>query len=117
MLMSDTALRRYMETGSVDDAIRASQDTHARALQEWGGEENLAHAHAEFGTEYEDVVPKTVMSFTTDPEVAKYFANGGPVYRAMISPSDGIRQTLPGAGESEVLIPHAIKVEEWTDRL
>ncbi|WP_327349392.1 DUF6531 domain-containing protein [Streptomyces sp. NBC_01321] len=113
-LMSEAARRAYLEGGSVEDALRASQEAHAVALREWGSPEALAHAHAEFGTDMQKAFgDRSVMSFTTDPEVAKVFARGGPVYRAMINPSEGFWQTLPGAGESEVLIPHMIKVEPW----
>ncbi|MHC3818339.1 putative T7SS-secreted protein [Streptomyces sp. DT9] len=113
-LMSEAAQRAYFEGGSIDDALRVSQEAHASALKEWGSPDSLAHAHSEFGTEMQQAYgPRSVMSFTTDPEVAKYFANGGPVYRAMIHPSEGIWQSLPGAGESEVLIPNMIKVEPW----
>lgn len=62
----------------------------------------------------EAYAPRSVMSFTTDPAIAKSFANGGTVYRATIEPSEGIRQSLPGAGESEVLIPNMIEAEPWT---
>ena len=47
------------------------------------------------------------------PDVAKDFARGGSVYRAMIEASEGVWQSLPGAGESEVLIPNMIEVERW----
>ncbi|MFJ1972167.1 DUF6531 domain-containing protein [Streptomyces sp. NPDC087903] len=114
LLMSEAAQRAFYEGGSVEDALRVSQEAHGSALAEWGGPDQLAHAHSEFGTEMQQAYgPRSVMSFTTDPEVAKYFANGGPVYRAMIDPSEGIWQSLPGAGESEVLIPNMIKVEPW----
>jgi hypothetical protein len=98
LLMSEAAQRAYYEGGSVEDALRVSQEAHASALAEWGGPDELAHGHSEFGTEMQQVYgPRSVMSFTTDPEVAKYFARGGPVYRAMIDPSEGIWQSLPGA--------------------
>lgn len=54
-----------------------------------------------------------MISFTTDQETAKYFAGGGPIYRAVIDPSEGIWQSLPGSGENEVLIPNMIEVELW----
>lgn len=92
-----------------------SQEAHAAALKEWGSPDVLAQAHAEFGTEMQHAFgDRSVMSFTTDPEMAKYFAEGGPVYRAMIHPREGIWQSLPGSGESEVLIPDMIKVDPWT---
>ncbi len=114
LLMSEAAQRAYFEGGSVEDALRASQEAHSSALAGWGSPDELAQAHSEFGTEMQQAYgPRSVMSFTTDPEVAKYFARGGPVYRAMIGPGEGIWQSLPGARESEVLIPNMIKVEPW----
>ncbi|MFE7106288.1 hypothetical protein ACFU98_11970 [Streptomyces sp. NPDC057575] len=112
--MSQAAQRAYSEGGSVEDALRVSQEAHASALAEWGSPDALAPAHAEFGTDMQKAFgDRSVMSFTTDPERAKYFAEVGSVYRAMIHPSEGIWQSLPGAGESEVLIPSMIKVEPW----
>ncbi|QSY51421.1 MULTISPECIES: hypothetical protein [Streptomyces] len=116
MLMSEAAQRGYMEGGqSVDAALRASRETHASALSEWGGTDNLIRAHAEFGTEMGAYGDRSLMSFTTDLERAKYFANGGPVHMARIHPSEGIWQTLETSTENEVLIPHAIKVKPWTE--
>ncbi|MEV6671809.1 hypothetical protein [Streptomyces sp. NPDC051162] len=114
LLMSEAAQDVYFTGGSVEDALRASQEAHSAALAEWGSAADLAQAHSEFGTDMQKAYgPRSVMSFTTDPEMAKYFARGGPVYRAMIHPSEGIWQSLPGAGESEVLIPNMIEVEPW----
>jgi hypothetical protein len=113
--MSEAAQRAYYEGGSVEDALGASQAAHFAALTEWGSPDDLAQAHSEFGTDTQQAYgPRSVMSFTTDPEMAKYFARGGGIYRAMIHPSEGIWQSLLGAGESEVLIPNMIEVEPWT---
>ncbi|MEW1688987.1 putative T7SS-secreted protein [Streptomyces sp. NPDC091265] len=115
-LMSEAAKRAYFEGNSIEDALRVSQEAHASALAEWGGPDALAQAHAEFGTDMHAAFgDRSVMSFTTDLERAKYFAEGGSVYRAMIHPSEGIWQSLPGATESEVLIPNMIKVDRWAD--
>ena len=114
LLMSEAAQRAYYEGGSISEALRASQETHSAALAEWGGPDELAQAHSMFGTHMQQAYgPRSVMSFTTDVGTAKYFARGGPVYRAMIDPGEGIWQSLPGAGESEVLIPNMIEVERW----
>jgi hypothetical protein len=68
-----------------------------------------------WGTEMQPAYgPRSTISFSTDPAVAKDFATGGQVYRAMIDPSVGIWQGLPGSGESGVLIPGVIGVERWT---
>jgi hypothetical protein len=53
-----------------------------------------------------------MISFTTDLNVAQGFA--GPddiVYQTSISAAYGYTQTLPGAGEQEILIPNMIQVE------
>lgn len=114
-IMSEAAQRGFVEGGdSVEAGLQASQDAHTAALSEWGSADNLAQAHGEFGTEMQQAYgPRSVISFTSNPDMAKYFANGGPVYRAMIHPSEGIWQSLPGSGESEVLIPNMIEVEPW----
>ncbi|MQY11493.1 hypothetical protein SRB5_16120 [Streptomyces sp. RB5] len=116
MLMSDAAYVGFQESGSLTDALVASERAHSNALAEWGGIENLIHAHAEFGTELKDVSgPRSMMSFTTDPNVARDFADGGPVYTAQVRVSDVVMQTLEGSSEKEVLVPHMIKVEEWKE--
>jgi large repetitive protein len=113
MIMSEAAQQGYMESGgSVDAAREASEDAHAAALSEWGSEDDLAQAHGLFGTELQqEYGPRSTISFTTNPDVAKIF--GSQLYSATISPSEGIWQSLPGAGESEVLIPNMIEVEPW----
>ncbi|MEV4599900.1 hypothetical protein AB0K15_21185 [Amycolatopsis sp. NPDC049253] len=40
---------------------------------------------------------RSVISFSPNADIAKYW------------------QSLPGVGESEVLIPHMIEAESWTD--
>ncbi|WP_431044137.1 putative T7SS-secreted protein [Streptomyces sp. P1-3] len=83
-IMSEAAQHAYADSGSIDTALRASQDAHAAALREWGSEDDLARAHGEFGTDMQQYGPRSVSSFTTDPEVARNFANGGPIYQATI---------------------------------
>jgi hypothetical protein len=113
-VMSDAAQRGYYESGgSVDEAAKAGKEAHAKDLAEWDGENDLAQAHSEFGTDMREFGPKSTMSWTTDPEVAKSFANGGRIYRATIDPSEGIWQSLPTSTESEVLVPNMIGAEIW----
>ncbi|MGW1076205.1 putative T7SS-secreted protein [Streptomyces sp. NPDC002537] len=114
LLMSQAAQDAYMQTGSVDAALQASREAHTGALAEWGDADTLAQAHAEFGTDMQEAYgPRSVMSFTTDPDRAKFFADGGTVYSTSIHPDDGIWQTLPTSTEQEILIPHLIKVKPW----
>jgi hypothetical protein len=115
MVMSDTARRVYAETGSIDEALAASRRSHAAGIEAWGSEGLYAQAHGEFGTELSEIGERSMISFTTDPNVAKRFAGpNGTVWTTQVSPDDVIVQTLPGAGESEVLVRHMIGVEPWT---
>jgi hypothetical protein len=50
--------------------------------------------------------PRSMMSFTTDINVARSF--GSTVYAARVPRNQMIMQTLPGAGEAEVLIPQSL---------
>jgi hypothetical protein len=114
MLMSDAARIAYAETGSLDAARAASQRAHAAGIEAWGSEDLYAQAHAEWGSEIAEVGDRSMISFTTDPAVAKQFAGAnGTVFTANASPDDLIYQSLPGAGESEVLVRHMIGVEPW----
>lgn len=52
-----------------------------------------------------------MISWTTDPAVAANFAGeGGIVIQAVVPRSAVLPQTLAGAAESEVLIPHMLMV-------
>lgn len=50
-LMSDAARSTYAGTGSMEEAMKASQQAHADALQAWGSLDNYVQAHGSFGTE------------------------------------------------------------------
>jgi hypothetical protein len=106
--MSDAARIGYMESGgSVADAQAASEVAHAAGIETWGSEADYVQAHGAFGTELSQFGPKSMISVTTDPAIAKLFAGpGGTVFSAVVDPSILIPQTLPGAGESEFLILH-----------
>lgn len=72
-------------------------------------------AHGAFGTEFqrEIGIPRSMISFTTDPEIAVRFAGrNGAVFSARVPVSAVFPQTLPGASEAEVLVLHLIQVEE-----
>jgi RHS repeat-associated protein len=107
-LMSDAARAGYMESGgSVAAARTASEAAHAAGIETWGSEAFYAGAHGAFGTELSQIGPRSMISVTTDPAIAKIFAGpGGRVFSAVVDPSILIPQTLEGAGESEFFIPH-----------
>lgn len=107
-LMSDAARTAYMESGgSVDAAWTASEAAHAAGIEAWGSETDYAMAHGAFGQEISEIGPRSMISVTTDPAIAKLFAGpAGRVFSAVVDPSMLIPQTLEGAGESEFLIRH-----------
>jgi RHS repeat-associated protein len=114
MMMSEAAQLSYMEEGaSVSQARAASEVAHAEAVASWGDENTYAEAHGEFGTEMSELAPRTMISFSTDPDVAKNFARGASVYSATINISDGLWQPNLESTESEVLIRNMIAVELW----
>lgn len=105
-ILSDAAQRSYMETGSLNDAYAASDATHQQWIDIWGSEDQYAQAHGAFGTEMKPAfgLDRTFISVTTDPATAAYFSEGGTVYGGYVPRSQLINQTLPGAGESELLL-------------
>jgi RHS repeat-associated protein len=107
-LMSDAARTGFFESGgSLEAAKAASESAHEAGIDAWGSLDNYVQAHGEFGTELSEVGPRSMISVTTDPAVAKYFAGpGGRVFSAVVDPSILIPQTIEGATESEFLIPH-----------
>ncbi|WP_328712356.1 DUF6531 domain-containing protein [Nocardia salmonicida] len=109
-MMSDAARHEYYSTGSVEEALKASQRAHTEAIDEWGSLDNYVQAHGEWGQEIgrDGFGPRSMMSFTTDENVARRF--GDTIYTALVPRSSIYPQTLPGAGESEVLIPHMVQV-------
>jgi hypothetical protein len=114
-VMSDTAQRVFIESGgSLDDAMRASRDAHEAGIRAWGSENVYVQAHGAFGTELAEIGERSMISFTTDPAIAKQFAGpGGQVYQAIISRADVIFQSLPSVGEAEVLVRNMITVSPW----
>ena len=53
-----------------------------------------------------------MVSVTTDIDIAKYFAGeGGRVFSADVDRSALIEQSLPGASESEYLIPNMFEAD------
>lgn len=77
---------------------------------------DYVQTHAAFGLEMPKAfeLKRTLISVTTDPEVARYYAGqSGRVYEAFISKADLLKQTLYGAGESEYLIRLGKKGFKW----
>ncbi|WP_412740111.1 RHS repeat-associated core domain-containing protein [Krasilnikovia sp. MM14-A1259] len=116
LIMSDAAAEKYGETGSVAEALAASREAHNAGIESWGSEDNYVQAHGAFGTEMDEIGPKSMISFTTDPAVAKIFAGpDGTIYVARLAPGQGIVQTMPGAGESEILVPNMIRARPMAE--
>ena len=112
MLMSDAARNAYQESGSISQALRRSDSAHSAGVTAWGSEDLYVQAHGAFGTEINEIGERSMMSFTTDPKVARYFAGeSGTVFTAQVPRSHMLQQTLEGAGESEVLIRHMVRVD------
>lgn len=105
--MSDATRNLYFETGNLEMAYMQSGAIHDSWLDIWGNEMDYVQAHGAFGTEMSEAfdLRRTLMSVTTDPDVARRFAGtNGRVFEAYIPRSQLIEQTLGGAGESEYLI-------------
>jgi len=105
--MSDATRNIYMETGNLSTAYQQTGAVHNSWLKVWGNEVDYAQAHGAFGTELSQAfgLDRTLMSVTTDPNIARGFAgNKGRVFEAYVPKSQLIKQTLSGAGESEYLI-------------
>lgn len=103
----------------MDSAVSAARSASAAAdetqMQFLGLHDLYAQAHSALGTEMANDVgaSRSMISFTTDPDVARGFAgSNGIVYRATMPESGAFPQTLPGANEQEILILHMIQVEE-----
>jgi RHS repeat-associated protein len=107
-LMSDAARVGYEESGGSVQAARAASETaHAAGIETWGSEAAYAQAHGEFSSELSQIGARSMLSVTTDPAVAKFFAgSGGQVFSAVVDPALLIPQTMKTANESEFLITH-----------
>ena len=106
-LMSDATRHAYRETGNLEFAYYNSASIHNQWIKIWGSENYYVQAHGEFGIELTEAfgIDRTLISVTTDINVAQRFAGqGGHIFEAFIPRSQLIKQTLNGAGESEFLI-------------
>lgn len=111
MLMSDSMRNSYYNNGgNIEMAFQESSQTHQKWIEIWGNESDFAFAHGEWGSELssEFGMDRTLISTTTDPEIAKYFATSrnrnGRVYTVSVPRSSVIFQPNSNSGESEVLI-------------
>jgi hypothetical protein len=79
----------------------------------WGSEGDYVEAHGAFGHDISDVSgERSMVSVTTDPDVAQRFAGkDGVILRAEVPRDSLLPQTLPGANESEHLARHSIRME------
>ncbi len=105
-LLSDAGQRSYLETGDLNSAYKSSQSTHDEWIDIWDTEADFIQAHGEFGDELKQAfgLDKSFLSVTTDLDVARYFSNGGSLYKAEIPKSQLIQQTLETSTESEWLL-------------
>jgi RHS repeat-associated protein len=118
-IFSDAARSGYLEAryagSSIEEALRAamsaSEEAHLAQLSEWGSLNDYVQAHGAFGQEISEFGPRSMISFSRDPNIAAYFAHGGNVFSVTVPAGSAIGQTLPGAGEGEWLIMHMIKVD------
>lgn len=134
-IMSEAGRRAYWETtGSLEEGMintakraegiekakTASEIAHAEQVQRFGSLSEFVKAHAGKGTEIGG--QKTLISFTTDPQRALYFANyggkPGRVFSVTIPKSQAIFQTYSEGSEAEVLVPHISRgVNDVTDMI
>lgn len=114
-VLSDAGRAAYQTAirsgASIEEALsianEASQAAHAQQITSWGSLDNYVQAHGAFGQEVSEIAPRSLISFTTDPNAASRFGNtifSFRVPRSMLTP-----QTLEGAAESEVLITNSIR--------
>jgi filamentous hemagglutinin len=106
-ILSEAAGSRYLENGgNLEDALKFSEAEHQRWLEIWSNENDFVQAHGAFGQEIrrDFGLDRTLISTSTDRTIVDRF--GGSIFQADVPDSMLIRQTLPGAGESEFLIRH-----------
>lgn len=114
-ILSDAGRSAYLSArgagASVDDALaaayRSSGGAHSQQLSAWGSLDDYVQAHGAFGQEISVFGPRSMISFTTDPDVARRF--GSTIFEFQVPRSSLIPQTLPGAGEAEVLLLHGLR--------
>ena len=108
-MMSDAARNGYMSSGGdVDAALAHSQSAHDNAVNAWGSERDYVEAHGAFGRRHQSEVSgeRSMVSVTTDRDIAEHFAGkDGVVMRADV-PRDSL--VAADAGNVErVRVPRA----------
>ena len=114
LVMSDAGRSAYMRSGGdVDVAQGYSDAAHRGGVEAWGSEGDYVEAHGAFGHEVRDVSgDRSMVSVTTDPDVAQRFAGkDGVVLRGEVPRDSLLPQTLSGSNESEYLARHSIPME------
>jgi hypothetical protein len=118
-VMSDAARAGYLNArgsgasveAAMEEAMGASRRAHTAAVETWGGLDDYVRAHGAFGIELGTIGPRSLISVTTDPARAAFFAGpNGTVLTTSVPRSILLPQTLPGATESEQLIPHMLSL-------
>ena len=122
-IMSDAAREvyaaaRYGENKSIKHSIeaarKASNQAHKIQLKYWGSLDDYVQAHALFPDEIGDIAPRSLISFTTNPDIlGKFYTPGrGIVLTREVTvpyhPDFIIPQKLEESGESEVLVLNMI---------
>ena len=99
--LSDAAQDTFRENGgNIQEAIDFARREHEKWLKIWGNENDFVQVHGEFGKEFG--LKKTLISVTSDENIIQTFGN--TVFSGKFPKSEIIKQTIPGAGESEYLI-------------
>jgi hypothetical protein len=114
LVMSDAARTEYMGSGGdIDAAHSYSQSQHDHGVNSWGSERDYVEAHGAFGHEISEVSgDRSMVSVTTDPDVASRFAGkDGVVLRSEVPRDSLLPQTLEGSTESEYLAPNSIPMQ------
>lgn len=108
------AQRLALSSGGDGDVAQGySESAHQRGVEAWGSEGGYVEAHGAFGHEVSEVSgDRSMVSVTTDPDVAQPFAGkDGVVLRGEVPRDSLLPQTLSGSTESEYLVRHSIPME------
>jgi len=120
-VLSDTARQSYLglirEGYSVNEAwelaMAESDKIHNIALEAWGGINQYAMAHAEFGLEIKEIVDgRSLISFSSNFEVAKGFGSSsevGFVIEITLPKNLALKQPLLTSKEFEYLIINGVR--------
>lgn len=115
LVMSDAARLAFeaarmsgRSTGqAIEAALQASRAAHEVQLRAWGSLGDYVMAHGLWGQEITAFGQRSMISFTTDPDVTGRF--GRTVFSGVVDSGTVIPQTI-GGSEAEVLVLHMIKL-------